>query len=454
MKTYDFGNYDRVMFVGTLNDDEASFANQIMRNLSVMLDAPVHPKEIERQERVNKRRGKKSLLSSLAIKQPTFRGNGLFDNSVIFACGGIGLGSRGDAFTEDMLKKLDESLQKNDSRLIIVRGCDDNPAYFKGEGVMSSFKNIILAEDYSIVKMNGFNCLCIGGGVPLDRQWRLEQGSRIGKTLYFEKSESTLNKETLDEILSNNDIACVFTTDAPTFVPPSVDTSSRSKWATNDKDVIKEMTAQRLIMDKIYIEFITKNKKPRMWCYSSNYNDSTNNNGIKYISTPNVCDHYDLQSYSLETFGTFLDGKKSLPKRPSMKSKSKLSSSSLYQSRAAYVNPVRAINEYETTIDPGEALYEMPVVEVAAEPTEPVRNVRIDYNQVANRIREMEARGENDFARMLQEHVDQLQRERADEAVGTIGIGHPINVGHPTPQWYIDTDMFNNDAEIGTTVHE
>ena len=449
MKTYDFGNYDRVMFVGTLNDDEASFSNQILRSFSVMPEIPVHPKELERQERLSKRRGKRSILSSLGIKA-TPRGNGIFDNTIIFSCGGIGLGSKDDSFTEDILRRLDESLQKNNSHLVIVRGCDDNPIYFtEGNPISASLKNVILAEDYSIVKMSGFNCLCVGGGVPIDRQWRMEQGSRIGKTLYFEKSESTLNKEALDEILSNNDIACVFTTDAPTFVPPSMDTSNKSKWASNDKDIMKELTAQRLVMDKIYIEFINKDKKPRIWCYSSNYGDCTHNNGIKYISTASVCDFYDLQSSSLETFGTFLDGKKSMPKKPTTKFKKMASDfDSAFATRPAYINPVRAVNEYEATIDPVETLYEMPVVDVAAEPTEPVRNVRIDYNQIANRIREMEARGEDDFARMLQERVGQLQRERADEAVGTIGIGHP------TPQWYIDTDMFNDDAEIGTTVHE
>jgi hypothetical protein len=123
---------------------------------------------------------------------------------------------------------------------VFIRGCNDDPSYFTEKKF--DYSNIIFAEDYSIVKLDGFDCLCVGGSLPIDRQWRIEQGKRLGRHLFFEGCNTTFNQELIDEAVNDNNIAVIVSSDAPTFLPPYVDNSRNSKWVEGDKNIIRDMT--------------------------------------------------------------------------------------------------------------------------------------------------------------------------------------------------------------------
>jgi hypothetical protein len=49
-----------------------------------------------------------------------------------------------------------------------------------------------------------------------------------------------------------------------------------STWASKDKTVIKDITEERMIMDKIYNKIVENNKKPYIWAYSRFKNSNQN----------------------------------------------------------------------------------------------------------------------------------------------------------------------------------
>ena len=312
MNIYNFNEITRVFFCGGVCDDEESLLKKLQDGMSNGIEIAVHPKEVERQERLNKRRLKRGLLSSSAPNTYMTRGNGKFDESVTFVSGGFGFGTKDDKFFKELLSRINSLCEKNHSYVVFVRGANDDPSYFTEDKF--NFEHIKLVKDYSVVRMKGFDCLCVGGSIPIDRQWRIEQGKRLGKSLYFENCKTEFDKDTLDSILTEYKIACIITSDAPTFISPSVDNSNASKWVNNDNTIISEITTQRMVMDSIYSETVKLAKKPYLWCYYSKIDNGENVNNIRYISSSTPYMFYDLQSTCNDVFGFLLNGEKTAAK--------------------------------------------------------------------------------------------------------------------------------------------
>jgi hypothetical protein len=204
-------------------------------------------------------------------------------------------------------------LEKNESYLVFVRGANDNPSYFTEEKF--NFSNIVFAEDYSILRMKGFNCLCIGGGIPFDRKWKKEQEEIIGRTLLFEGSKTTFDEELIDKILSEEKIECVIASDAPSFVPPHEDVMFNSTWTADDGSLAKDLLNQRVVFDKIYTKFVQHNKKPYVWCFSNKVGESTSKefNNILFLTCRSIDEITNVNAKCSDFFGTWLDGNK-MPK--------------------------------------------------------------------------------------------------------------------------------------------
>lgn len=320
MKTYNFEETCNIFFAGGLKDDNSLLLTKLQDGFSNGVETEPHPKEIERLERLNKRKGKKGIFTGLSPKSFTTMGDGRYNSSIIVVSGGCGFGTKDDSYFIDLFKKLNELLEKNNSHIVFVRGNNDDPSYFTDDKF--SFSNIHLVEDYSILKMKGFNCLCIGGSIPVDRQWKIEQSERLGRKLFFEKCPTEFNKETFEEILNNNDFSCVITSDSPTFISSSLDNVGKSRWASNDKAIVSDITNQRLVFDKIYSEFVRLDKKPMLWCMSTPSDDNiTFVNNIRFISSSSVINMYHLNDQCEESFGVWLDGKKHEKKKMSRKIK-------------------------------------------------------------------------------------------------------------------------------------
>ena len=293
MKVYDYGKTKNCLICGNIDGNFDRFIKTVVGSLRNLKSYAVetHPKEIERQERLAKKREEESrngiggLFGAPAAphyaprrsspkKMPKMMNCGYnLTDTVIIVDGCNGFGERDLKYYHDKLEMFNKVLADNNTHVLFVRGNDD-PKYF--EDALIDFSNIKTIQDYSVIKLSKFNCLCIGGCVSLDRTWRMEQEKRIGRKMYWENERMNYNEADIDNILKDYNIACVVTSSCPSFAYPGMNSFKYSTWASKDKTVIKDITEERMIMDKIYNKIVENNKKPYIWTYSRFENSNQN----------------------------------------------------------------------------------------------------------------------------------------------------------------------------------
>lgn len=125
MKTLSYSNKSRVLVIGSIHGHYADFADEVV--------ADNH-------------------------------------NTLFISVGSSYLGY-GSIIRQDLeLEYLQQICAKTDNVVLIVRGADDNPLYFKEDffkehkkGLSDILKNVIFLEDYDVVKTKFGDFLCIGG---------------------------------------------------------------------------------------------------------------------------------------------------------------------------------------------------------------------------------------------------------------------------------------------------
>lgn len=293
MKVYDYGKTKNCLICGNIDGNFDRFIKTVigsLRNLKSYV-VETHPKEIERQERLAKKREEESHNGIGGIfggpaaphyaprpsrlkKMPKMMNCGYnLTETVIIVDGCNGFGERDLKYYHDKLEMFNKVLADNNTHVLFVRGNDD-PKYF--EDALIDLSNIKTIQDYSVIKLSKFNCLCIGGCVSIDRTWRMEQEKRIGRKMYWENERMNYNEEDIDKIIKDYNIACVVTSSCPSFAFPGMNSFRHSTWASKDKNIIKDMTEERIAMDKIYNKIVENNKKPYIWTYSR-YKSSNQN---------------------------------------------------------------------------------------------------------------------------------------------------------------------------------
>lgn len=286
MKIYDYGKTKNCLICGCIDGNIDKFIKIVIGSLYNLKSYVVetHPKEIERQERLAKKKEELNRLSghmdlgglphiqaprpltrfSKKMKPNMNSGYNLTE-TLIIVDGYNGLGERDSKYYHDKLKMFNKVLADNNTHILFVRGSDD-PKYF--EDGLIDLSNIKTIQDYSVIKLNKFNCLCIGGCISLDRSWKKEQEKRIGRKMYWENEGVKYIEDDIKKIIKDYNIACVVTASCPSFAYPGMNSFKRSAWALKDKNLIKDITQERITMDKIYNKMMEGNGKPYVWAYS------------------------------------------------------------------------------------------------------------------------------------------------------------------------------------------
>ena len=313
MKIYDYGKIKTCLICGSINGNVDRFVKMIVGSLTDIKKYKVeqHPKEIERQERI--RRKQEEETQALAdrrnpfgigggiphphdphgnvtrryakkiSKQPKFCGYCL-DNTVLIVNGSNTFGQNDLKYYYDKFNMLNDVLADNNAHILFVRGNDD-PKYFTDE--LLNLSNVKTIQDYSVIKLNKFNCLCIGGQISLDRLWKTEQEKRIGKKMFWENEHITFDEDAINVILSKYKISCIVTPSSPSFAYPGTNVFKKSPWATKDKALLNDLNDERVIMDKIYNKIIESKSKPYIWTYSRF--DASNQSVINDILFQSLC---------------------------------------------------------------------------------------------------------------------------------------------------------------------
>lgn len=289
MKIYDYGKIKTCLICGSINGNVDRFVKMIVGSLTDIRKYKVeqHPKEIERQERI--RRKQEEEAQALADRRDPFiphphdpHGNDprryekkisklpkscgyLLDNTVLIVNGSNTFGQNDLKYYYDKFNMLNDVLADNNTHILFVRGNDD-PKYFTDE--LLNLSNMKTIQDYSVIKLNKFNCLCIGGQVSLDRLWKSEQEKRIGKKMFWKNECMTFNEDAINVILSKYKISCIVTPSSPSFAYPGTNVFKKSPWVAKDKALLNDLNDERVIMDRVYNKIIESKSKPYIWTYS------------------------------------------------------------------------------------------------------------------------------------------------------------------------------------------
>lgn len=192
------------------------------------------------------------------------------ENSVYVLCGGCGLSKETNPRFMDELNGLELMLESIDSYLHIIRGCEDNPSFFKANSL--PFKRVIPIEDYSVIKVDGASALCVGGGISLNKSWKL---SHKESSAYYEDEALTFNADEMERAIKElGETNYVITTVPPSFVDATTNDLKNISWLKNDKNLLKDVIEERCNADKVYSYLFRNNISVIEWVYKPFFNST------------------------------------------------------------------------------------------------------------------------------------------------------------------------------------
>ena len=289
MKTYNFTSFSK-LFVS--DNIAGSLDTKVNRIVDVGKNKPCNnymPQELH--ELLNaKRKAKKNFYGS--FKSP-ITNKSKFSDSVFIINGNCGI----EKISEEQLKNANDLLQKENIVMLLIRGVTEDPSWFAEEKINMS--NIILLQDNCIVNVGNKKLFCTGGGVSVNRKWKIKNDERFDKKTYFENEFPVFNSEIKEELLSSIDeggIDVVISFESPTFVSRNTLKGVVGSWCDDDSSLLNDVLASKSIINDIYLCFYAKSALPSYWLvnalHSSVYQNQVNN--INFIGASN--EFFDLGS--------------------------------------------------------------------------------------------------------------------------------------------------------------
>lgn len=290
MQIYNFSNLQNIWVFGNIHGDINALLSIINKNLkkkinNTFLSAREETKKSIAEAEINELNRYDALLRH---KQQMLRrtSNSSYENSLIIVTGSNHFGFADDqVLMKDILSTANEVLSDANTTLLFIRGNEDNPLFYDGQKI--DLSNIKAIPDYSLVKTSNHTILCVGGGISIDRLWKMKKESSNTKKQIYWNSENTVVDNKLYQALKNENAAVdvVITHDAPTFVFPEINYDILNKWAKKDKNIKHDIEEERLVMDNIYANLRKSGHTPLIWFYGHYDIDNVNTTaGISFRS--------------------------------------------------------------------------------------------------------------------------------------------------------------------------
>lgn len=290
MQIYNFSNLQNVWVFGNIHGDINALLSIINKNLkkkinNTFLSAREETKKSIAEAETDELDHYSALLRR---KQQMLRktSNSSYENSLIIVTGSNHFGFvDNQVLMEDILSTANEVLSDVNTILLFIRGNEDNPLFYDGQKI--NLSNIKAIPDYSLVKTANHTILCVGGGISIDRLWKMKKESSNTKKQIYWNSENTAVDDKLYQTLKNENAAVdvVITHDAPTFVFPEINYDILNKWAKKDKNIKHDIEEERLVMDNIYTNLRKSGYTPLIWFYGHYDIDNVNTTaGISFRS--------------------------------------------------------------------------------------------------------------------------------------------------------------------------
>ncbi len=191
---------------------------------------------------------------------------------IIIQVGDFGIGFRSEVNENLTLKLLNKFSKLRNITMYAIRGNHDDPYYFGGKHISS---NLILLKDYSVLELEGFNFLLVGGAISIDRKIRVK-----GKS-YWEGELFVLDEQKLSDIKG---IDVVITHNSPDFAFPIGLNDLVMHYAQNDVHLLTELPKERGLISKMY-DILSLNNDIKKWYFGHFHTAKTQEiNGIIFTA--------------------------------------------------------------------------------------------------------------------------------------------------------------------------
>lgn len=216
------------------------------------------------------------------------------ENAVVIVAGDCGIGFEAEEYYHHLYNSIEQNLIKGNNILLFVRGNHDDPAYF--DGMKIDFDRMKCIPDYSIVHVSGYNVLCIGGAVSIDRMPRLSEmamayirGNKMCPT-YWENEVVHFNEAAMSEIRAIK-IDTVITHTSPSCCNITK-TLNIDNFLAADEDLRTDLRTEKRIMDQIYHRLLADHHPLQAWYYGHYHSSQTEFiNNIKFC----LLDVYEIK---------------------------------------------------------------------------------------------------------------------------------------------------------------
>ena len=136
---------------------------------------------------------------------------GLKDTLLIVA-GDCGFGFDKPAYYVTVYNQIAGLLRKANNWVVFVRGNHDEPSYFAEQRI--NYTRWRTVPDYSVIRANGHNILCVGGAVSIDRAMRIPKNTKE-KPIFWADEAPVFRPDEIQSIPADIKIDTVVTHTAP-----------------------------------------------------------------------------------------------------------------------------------------------------------------------------------------------------------------------------------------------
>lgn len=149
-------------------------------------------------------------------------------DTILIVAGDCGFGFEKKESYENMVKQNVKRMNEANNWIVFIRGNHDNPAYF--DGYTFKYKIFIAIPDYTILQARSHTVLCVGGGISIDRQYRLQawekkqvrsvsesSTDKLARNVYRSTEAPVFDKEKMVTISAKYTVDAAITHTAPSF---------------------------------------------------------------------------------------------------------------------------------------------------------------------------------------------------------------------------------------------
>lgn len=190
---------------------------------------------------------------------------------VLLHVGDFGIGFNSEKVDKLNLERLNTRLKENNCEMYVIRGNHDNPSCFDGTW---DWSNLHLVPDYTVISIDGYDVLMVGGAISIDRvprkrEMQIYASKGIDKELYWYDETFVLNEDKLKHLTG---ITYVVTHSAPHFVEPINNRGLPThgylveSFSYDDVNLKKELDKEREDLTKMY-EILKENNNISKWFY-------------------------------------------------------------------------------------------------------------------------------------------------------------------------------------------